>query len=228
MSLRLAIFDLDGTLKQARDPYVYLHKALGTWESSLVFHDKGLSGELDYDEWLGLDAALWKGTTLDRIRAIFQENEYLPGAQDTVKALQQVGVKVALVSTGLLVHAQQVQAEMSLDRVVANEIFFEAGWVTGLARTHIPEGGKGPVVEQLQTEFGVKPEECLAVGDSPSDVAMFGRVGVGVAINPATEQVRQGAHLVLEEPDMRPLLPRLHQFAPGWIPTIDDKELDDG
>ena len=221
MSLRLAIFDLDGTLKQTRDPYVYLHQALGTWEASLAFHEQGLSGEIDYDEWLRRDAALWKGIAQDRMEAVFRSNGYLPGAQETVTALQRAGVKVALVSTGLLVHAQQVQAELNLDRIVANEIFFEGGCATGLARTHIREGGKGPVVEKLQAEFGVQPEECLAVGDSLSDVAMFGRARVGVAINPSSDQVRNSAHLVLEEPDMRPLLTKLHQFAPGWVPTMD-------
>lgn len=30
MALRLAVFDLVGTLKQARNPYLYLHERLGT------------------------------------------------------------------------------------------------------------------------------------------------------------------------------------------------------
>ena len=34
MALRLALFDLDGTRKQARDLYVYLHERLGTLEAS--------------------------------------------------------------------------------------------------------------------------------------------------------------------------------------------------
>jgi len=55
--LRLAVFDLDGTLKQARDPFVYLHQRLGTWEASSLFQ-KGLAGELNYEEWLRLDASL--------------------------------------------------------------------------------------------------------------------------------------------------------------------------
>jgi phosphoserine phosphatase len=45
MVLRLAIFDLDGTLKQARDPYVYLHQGLGTWEACRPFTAQGLAGD---------------------------------------------------------------------------------------------------------------------------------------------------------------------------------------
>jgi phosphoserine phosphatase len=54
MPLRLAIFDLDGTLKQARDP----HERLGTWAASWSFLPKKVAGELDYEEWLYLELAL--------------------------------------------------------------------------------------------------------------------------------------------------------------------------
>lgn len=217
--LRLAIFDLDGTLKEARDPYVYLHERLGTWEASQSFFAKGLAGELDHDEWLRLDAALWKGVSRTEIEVLFRQNPYLPGAQATVRALQQAGVKIAIVSTGLHLHAEQVREELALDWVCANEILFKDGRVTGEARTRVPEGGKGQVVAQLQAEFGVEPDECLAVGDGVSDAAMFERVWVGVAVNPSSEQVRTAADLVLEAPDLGPLLSRLHQVAPGWVPT---------
>ena len=217
--LKLAIFDLDGTLKQARDPYVYLHKRLGTWEASQSFFSKGLAGELDYDEWLRLDAVLWKGVHRVTMEALFRENLYLPGAKDAVRALKRAGVRVAVVSTGLRLHAEQVQADLGLDRIFANEIFFKDGRATGQARAHVPEGGKGQIVDQLQAEFGVERDECLAVGDGTSDADMFPRVRMGVAVNPSSERVRAAADLVLEAPDLRPLLPWLNEVWPGWMLT---------
>jgi phosphoserine phosphatase len=178
-----------------------------------------LAGELDYDEWLRLDVALWKGVSQTEIEALFRQNPYLPGAQTTVRALQQAGVKIAVVSTGLHLHAEQVREELALDWVCANEILFQDGQATGEARTRVPEDGKGQIVAQLQAEFGIEPGECLAVGDGMSDAAMFERVWVGVAVNPSSEQVRASADLVLEAPDLGPLLSRLHQVAPGWVPT---------
>jgi phosphoserine phosphatase len=219
ISLRLAIFDLDGTLKEVRDPYVYLHKRLGTWEAAQAFSAKGLAGELEYDDWLRLDAALWKGVRRATMEALFRQNPFVPGARETIRTLKTSGVGVALVSTGLRVHAEQVQAELWLDRVFANEITFENGRATGQARTRVPERGKGPIVAQLQSEFGVEPGECIAVGDSPSDIDMFIRVRLGVAANPSSEEVRKEAGLVLEGPDLRPLLPRLRDIVPGWVPA---------
>jgi phosphoserine phosphatase len=216
--LRLAVFDLDGTLKQARDPYVYLHQRLGTWEASQLFFQKGLAGELDYEEWLRLDAGLWKGVSRAHLETILRGNPYLPGARETVLALKQAGVLVALVSTGLLLHAQMVQAELGIDRVVANEIFFDGGVVSGEVRAHLPEGGKAEVAARLQAEWGVAPAECLAVGDSSSDADMFPLARLGVAVNPWSDRVRTEAGLVLDAPDLRPLLALVEHALPGWLP----------
>ena len=158
-----------------------------------------------------------KGSAGRTMEALFRENPYLPGAQETVRALKQAGVQVALVSTGLNLHAEQVQAELGVDRILANEILFEDGLATGEARTRVPEGGKGPIVAQLQAELGVEPGDCLAVGDSPSDAAMFDRVRLGVAVNPSSDAVRAAAGLVIERPDLRPLLPRLRRLVPDWF-----------
>lgn len=218
MALRLAVFDLDGTLKQARDPYVYLHQRLGTWEASQAFFQKGLAGELDYDEWLRLDAGLWKGVPRATMERLFRENPYLPGAVETVQALKSTGARVALVSTGLLLHAEQVRAELGVDRIYANEILFHNGFATGEAVAHVREGDKGRILSELQAEWQLTRDECLAVGDSSSDTEMFALVRLGVAVNPSSDRVRAAAHLVIEQPDLRPLLGRLQQLAPGWLP----------
>lgn len=217
MPLRLAIFDLDGTLKQARDPYVYLHQRLGTWEASLAYFPQALAGALDYQEWLRLDAALWKGVAQATMDRLLRENPYLPGARETVQALKRAGVWVAVVSTGLHLQAEQVQADLGVDHIFGNEILFHEGRATGDAYCRVREGGKGQIVDRLQAELSVTPADCMAVGDGTSDLDMFTRVQVGVAVAPVSDRVRAAATLVLEEPDLRPLLRRVDEILPGWI-----------
>jgi phosphoserine phosphatase len=74
--LKLAVFDLDGTLKQAPNPYAYLHRRLGTLEAAEAFTARGLSGEIDYEEWLRLDASLWRDTPRSVIERLLRENPY--------------------------------------------------------------------------------------------------------------------------------------------------------
>jgi len=216
--LRLAAFDLDGTLKQARDPYVYIHRHLGTLEASEAHFQAGISGAIPYEEWLRLDVSLWIGTPRARLEALLRENPYLPGAEETVAALKAAGVRVVIISTGPLLHAEMVAAELGIGPVVGSEIFFDGDpgnpVVSGRVRAHLALHEKGIVLERLQAQFGVSPAECLAVGDTFTDIPMFERAAVGIAVCPSSPEVAAAADIVLPEPDLRPLLGRLHEYAP--------------
>lgn len=220
--LRLAVFDLDGTLKQARDPYVYLHRHLGTLEAAEAFTGKGLSGEIPYEEWLRLDVSLWRGTPRSLLERLFRQNPYLPGARETIATLKARGAHVAIISSGLLLHAEMVARDLGVDFVFGNEIFFEDNGVepvvSGEVRAHCPFHEKGRIMERVQAELGVAPNECLAVGDGTGDIPLFERAAVGVAVNPTRPEVAAAADIVLLRPDLRPLLDHLRRHAPHLWP----------
>ncbi len=216
--LRLAVFDLDGTLKQARDPYVYLHRHLGTLEAAEAFTERGLSGQIPYEEWLRLDVGLWKGTRRSELERLLRENPYVPGAVETVAALKARGVAVAIISTGPLLHAELAAAELGIGPAYGNEIGFEGDpadpMVSGRVQARVPFHAKGQVLEELLGERGIPASECIAVGDGVTDIPMFERAAVGIAVHPNKWEVAATADIVLDDLDLRPLLPRLHAFAP--------------
>jgi phosphoserine phosphatase len=221
--LKLAVFDLDGTLKAERDPYVYLHRKLGTLEAAEVFTAKGISGELPYAEWLRLDTGLWTGQPRSLLLQHLRDNPYLPGARETVAALRSRGVFVAIISSGLLLHAQMVADELGIAPVFGNEIGFDgegdAAVVNGHTTVHVPYGGKQAVLGRVQAQLGVTPAETLAAGDTRSDLGLFSLAAVAVAVQPEHPDVAGAAHIVLADGDLRPLLGRLHQAAPGLWPV---------
>jgi len=214
MRFKLALFDLDGTLKRERDPYIYLHKRLGTWDQTHSFFQLGMEGKISYAEWLRRDAELWAGQPVERVLSLLRANPYLPGAPELLRALKRTGVTVALISTGLTLHTDLVQAEFGLDYAFANEILVADGRLTGEAVVGVPEGGKGLIADRLMADLQVDSSALLAVGDSTSDIALFERAGLSVAVNPSSDAVRAAADIVLEEPDLRPLLSRLEEGDP--------------
>jgi len=220
--LKLAVFDLDGTLKQIPDPYIYLHQHLGTLPAAEAFTARGLSGEIDYEEWLRLDAGLWRGTPRSVIERLLRENPYVPGARETVAALKARDVRVAIISSGLLLHAKMVATELGIGPVFGNEIFFDGNSadpvVSGRVRAHFAMHEKGLVIERLQAQLDVSPAACLAVGDTTTDIPLFERAAVGVAVNPSKPEVAAAADITLPGLDLRPLLDRLHQHAPHLWP----------
>ncbi|MFZ2358510.1 MAG: HAD family phosphatase [Anaerolineae bacterium] len=220
--LKLAVFDLDGTLKRERDPYVYLHRRLGTLEAADAFTAKGIAGEIAYEEWLRLDTGLWTGQPRALLVQHLRQNPYLPGARETVTGLKARGVTVAIISSGLLLHAQMVAEELGIGPVLGNEIGFDgegdAAVVNGHVTAHVPYGGKQAVLARLQAELGVTADETLAAGDTRSDLGLFSLAAVAVAVQPDHPDVASAAQMVLADADLHPLLERLSQVAPHLWP----------
>jgi phosphoserine phosphatase len=209
MPIRLAFFDVDGTLKAERDPYVYLHRRLGTEEKSLPHLEMFKRGEIDYDEWGQLDAQLWSGQEVVHVTRLLAEIPWMPGTRQVVAPLRQRGVKIVLVSSGLDLHVKGVAAEIGAAFFFANQLCVADGHLTGELRVVVPEWGKGKIVGEVMAQAGASAAECIAVGDGLSDVDMFRRVGWSVAVAPDDDSVRQAASLTLDTADLSPLAPML-------------------
>jgi len=217
--LRLAVFDLDGTLKEASSPWMYLHHALGTEEEAEKYRQQFYAGDINYLDWARLDSALWTGVELSRVEAIFRNSAYRPGVYELFRFLQRRGVLTAIISTGVGVQARQVAAELGVWRTIANDLAVEDGRLTGKAVVHVMEDTKGQIMAQLREEAGARLEECLAVGDGTADIALFEGAGLAIAVCPRNDRVRQAAHHVLEDGDLTGIIPLLEQhFATGEHP----------
>jgi len=209
--LRLAVFDLDGTLKEALSPWRCLHVALGFERQADEYRARFLAGEIDYLEWARLDAALWQGTPLATVQTVFRENSYRVGVQPLFAFLQERGVRTAIVSTGLDVQVQQVAAELGVWRTASNELVVHGGLLSGEVIVRVTEHSKGEVMSRLRAEAEAHPEECLAVGDGPADVQLFAQAGLSIAVCPREELVRRAADVVLEDGDLAAVVPLLSQ-----------------
>ncbi|HNR96682.1 MAG TPA: HAD family phosphatase [Anaerolineae bacterium] len=205
--LRLAVFDLDGTIKEASSPWMYLHRALGTETRAEMYHQQFIRGEISYLDWARLDSAVWKGVPLSRVQDIFRHSVYRPGVRELFEFLHRWHVPCAVVSTGLTVQAEQVAADLGVWRTVANELEVQDGLLTGRAVVHVMEDTKGQIMSALRQEAGARPEECLAVGDGTADIDLFAQAGLAVAVCPRSDNVRNAAHHVIEDGDLSAIIP---------------------
>lgn len=199
--IRLAVLDVDGTLKQAESPYSYIHQRLGLMRLAVQHRELALAGRISYGEWLRRDVALWAGQPAARLQRLLAENPYLPGAPELLRALKQAGVIVALVSAGFTLNTDPIMAEFGLDHVLANELTSVAGVLDGGAVNHVPEGGKAAFACALMAQLGIPPEQTLAAGDTRGDLELFDCAGVRWAVNPRAAELRARADAVFE-PDL--------------------------
>ncbi|USK69158.1 HAD family hydrolase [Peribacillus asahii] len=59
-----------------------------------------------------------------------------------------------------------------------------------------PNVSKWSAIKSLLTEFGISPNEVVAIGDGPNDIEMLRHVGIGAAMGNASEKVKESADIV--------------------------------
>jgi phosphoserine phosphatase len=200
-TLRLAVLDVDGTLKQAESPYQYLHGRLGVEHLAEPNRVLARAGRISYAEWLRRDASLWAGQPVAYIRRLLAENPFLAGAPELLRALKRAGVAVALVSAGFTLNTDPILAEFGLDYVLANELTSTGGILDGGAVNRVPEGGKAAFACELMERLGIPPDCTLAAGDTAGDLELFECAGIRLAVNPTSERLRAIADVTFE-PDL--------------------------
>jgi phosphoserine phosphatase len=210
---KLALFDLDGTLTTERSAWEYIHRRLGVWNGKAEkFQEAYLRGEISYDEFCRLDAAIWKGMKVSMIREILRQIPLQPGAGELISYLQEKGVSLGIISSGLSFLAERIKEDFGFDYAVANELQAEDGILTGGIRIHVHYDQKAEWVEFARQTFQVQREEIFAVGDSAGDIPMFRACGLSIAFNCHSPHLASIATICISESDLRHLIPILTPY----------------
>ncbi len=211
--ITLALFDLDGTLTQERSAWEYLHRRLGLWDGHAErFQEAFLRGQIGYDRFCQMDAALWKGIKTDEILILLREIPLHEGIGDLLAYLKSKGVKTAIISSGLSFLADWMKEEYGFDEAVANVLETRNGKLTGDIQIHVHHDRKGEWVERLRQKFSAQQKEILAIGDSAGDLGMFQKAGFSIAFNPRCEQLESLATWSIRSRDLRHVITCLVPF----------------
>ncbi len=215
--LDLVAFDMDGTLVDVESSWAEVHH---------YFHDSNeralqafLHDEIDDEEFARRDVALWRTHEPDmgvrHLRKILDRVPLMPGAPELLRALKERSVTTAIVSGGIDVLAERLGRTLGIDVVLSNGFETDRAGRLLSPRIRVPIKGKEGVLRALQARLGVLPERTASVGNSEIDVGLFRASRLGVAFCPEDAQVRAYASHVVEERDLRRVIPLLLGSAPG-------------
>jgi len=202
--IQLAIFDLDGTLTKIESTWQYLHMKLGTWDAGRVFAQKYWRGEINYQEWAEKDSMLWKNLPVERFVSILRQISYVDGAVETFEELKRRGIRTGIVSAGISLLADRAKKELGADFAVANKLLYEEGKLTGKVKVKVSLKNKDEVIKEMAWMLGVDLENCAVVGDNVFDLPSV--VGLKIAFNPRSVDVREIADIVIESGDLTEVL----------------------
>lgn len=212
MKYDLVVFDLDGVLVTPTSSWVWVHQHYGTNnDASLEEYNQG---GIDDHEFMRRDIALWKGKKnpihYEDVVEILNAAPIMPGAEETIGKLKKEGIPTAIISGGLVPLARRVADELGMDYIYANDLDVNAaGELVGEGILSVKLRDKGSPFSLLVEELGLPLEKVAAVGNSHIDIPMLEKAGLGIAFNPADEDVMDAADVVVGSQDLRDILPFL-------------------
>jgi phosphoserine phosphatase len=205
-NLKLVVSDVDGTLMNAHS-WQFLHKALGTWNKGQRYHEMFFRGRITYEEWARLDASLWRSLPLQRVKRIISTMPYTYGAKETISVLREKGFRVFLLSAGLSLVTERINEEIEVDGCLANDLIVRNGLLTGDVKVNVSFYSKDKVLRKMLSSWDLKMEDCISIGDDPTLIPLFKKVGLSIAFNPVDKNVERHADIVVKSKDLRCILP---------------------
>jgi len=206
---KLVIFDLDGTLTQERSIWEYIHKKLRKWYGfAEEYQNLFLAGKISYEEFCERDAQVWKGMKVEELSKIVETVPFHPGVDELVNYIKQKGLKLSMVSSGLSLLSKWVHEKYGFDYSVSNDLLHENGILTGKVKIQVNYDKKAEWVKKIVKQFGVNPEEVIAIGDSKGDMDMFQMVGFSIAFNSSCKDLDKIASVCIQSQNLADIIPR--------------------
>ncbi|CAB4888938.1 unannotated protein [freshwater metagenome] len=179
----LVVMDVDSTVIQNEVIDLLAHEA-GVLNEVASITERAMAGELDFAASLRERVALLKGLPVESIAKVRDKISLTPGARTLCRTLKTLGYRVCLVSGGFVEVISPIADDLGIDRLRANRLGVENGFLTGLVEGPIIDRlGKRQALEEFAAEFGIPMRRTIAIGDGANDIDMLEAAGLGVAFN---------------------------------------------
>ncbi len=202
----LVVFDMDGVLLDVRSSWVLVHDHFGV--NNDVSLQAYLSGDIDDEEFMRRDIALWKerqpSISKRHIREIVKDAPMMKGCKESLRTLKKNGYKTAVVSGGLKPLVEQIGMGY-FDVIMVNDLE-DDGELTGEGILNVPLNDKGTAFQEVLEMLDIPPERTVAVGNSFIDAPMLKKASLGIAFNPEDREVCDSADVVIREKDLSRIL----------------------
>ncbi|KWW97310.1 Haloacid dehalogenase domain protein hydrolase [Carbonactinospora thermoautotrophica] len=194
---KLHIFDMDGTLLRGTAS-VEISRRVGQLEAAMAIEEGWVRGEISDVQFWELCLPLWQGITDADIDEAFEAAPWIDGVEAVFADIAQRGEYSAVIT-----QSPQFFAERLL-RWGVGSVYGAGVEPGGRAGSDLllTADDKVVIATKLMADYGLTEADCVAYGDSSSDVPLFRRLRHTVAVN-GSETIRKLAAVVYDGCDLR-------------------------
>lgn len=186
-TLKLAAFDMDGTVLEEDSSWVAVHKHFGTTEPAKASLKLYTEGKIDYKEFMRRDISSWpKGVTRSELESVLSNYKIRREAPQVIRALKERRVDPALITSGIDMLAERVARDLGIEHVLSNRLAFDAEGKLVKGVGVVDPLRKDRAYLGLLARLGIKGDETIAVGDTIYDLAFLKSARMGFMLAHST------------------------------------------
>ena len=192
----LHVFDMDGTLLKG-SACLEISRTVGVLGETLAIEDIWSRGEISDNEFWVRCLPLWKDLTEEQIDQAFTTSPWLKGVQSVFDDINSREEKSVVISQSPLFFVERL---LAWGADFAYGALVTPGNSAG-AEQLLTSRDKLTITDKLLSDLGLSYDNCIAYGDSMSDLELFKSLPKTVAVN-AREPIRELARVCYEGPSL--------------------------
>jgi phosphoserine phosphatase len=184
MKIKAVCFDMDGTLIRNTNSVRYLCMLNNKLEELEKIEYLEESQSISWIEADHLKAELITGLDLKDVEEKFKGNVVLiQNIEQVLTYLREKGIKSVLITAGPVQVVNILVVKFGFNDVYGSLYEVIDQKFTGRITTHLNNNTKLDCLNDFCVKNNISPDQCVAVGDSESDIDIFKKCGKSIAIN---------------------------------------------
>lgn len=217
--IKLAVFDLDGTLTRPRTSVLqHLAHQFEFLAEAEHLTERYSDGSLTNAEVSRVSARLLRGRGRGELERALATLPLVDGIAETVAMLDRLDIHCALSTITFDFAAQYVAGRFGFGRVSATALeWSDDGEATGNVAAALEDSDKCCFLQRLCDDLGISVAQALFVGDARSDIPAIKMAGWSVGFNPTPAVEDLASASVHHSTDLRDMLPEIRHLLGGRL-----------
>jgi phosphoserine phosphatase len=184
---RAVVFDIDGTLLPRISANHLIFTELGKANAIKAHERDYANGAVDNDVVATALAIHFAERGTHELTKALSHDHFITDAMDVCQALRKAGLSVLVATVTWRFVADWVASQLGGEAISGVELEEREGKLTGKVIRHAYDRDKTRALQKWCSAHGTTMQQCIAIGDSRSDLDIFSNVGLALAINPSDE-----------------------------------------